>query len=112
MSAQAHDPGTHTGTLIGSASLLQFGDVATVVASGEFDAGTSDGLAAALEAASATGCDVVVDMTGVEFMDGGALRRLETAAAWLAVGGRSLRIDNAPRIIVRLLAAAGVDDLL
>ena len=112
MSTQAPRPETDIGPLIGSASVLTFGSTTTVVASGEFDAGTSGGLADALELACTRGGDVVVDMTGVTFLDGAGLRRIEQAAASLTALGRTLRIANPPRVVVRLIRAAGVLDML
>ncbi|HET7311391.1 MAG TPA: STAS domain-containing protein [Mycobacteriales bacterium] len=112
MSTHAPGSGTETGPLTGSASVLTFGGVTTVLTSGEFDVATSDGLREALELACAKGTDVVVDMTGVTFMDGSGLRQLERAAAKLIPQGRSMRISNAPRAVVRLLQAAGTIDML
>jgi len=113
MSAQAQDPGTVIRPTIGSASVLRHRGVATVIASGEFDAGTSGGLQAALDVAWATGAaDVVVDLTGLSFMDGAVLRLIESTARVLAAEGRSLRLANPPRGVVRLLYVAGATQLL
>lgn len=112
MSPHAADSGTDTGPLMGSASVLTFGDLTTVLTSGEFDVASSGGLGEALELACTKGTDVVVDLTGVTFMDGSALRQLERAAAGLLAQGRSMRIANAPRAVVRLLQAAGAMNLL
>src|SRR4051794_3834320 len=112
MSAQAQEPGTEVGPVIGSASVLVFDGVATVVASGEFDAGTCQGLADALDVAVGLRLDVVVDVTGVTFMDGAGLRRIESAAAAQVAAGRTLRIANPQRVVVRLLEAAGATELL
>ena len=112
MSTHAIGPGTETGPVIGSASVLTFAGVTTVVASGEFDAGTSEGLAEALQLAYTKATDVVVDMTGVTFLDGAALRLIEASAAVLIAAGRSMRIANPPRVVVRLMHAAGATDML
>ena len=112
MSSYASSPGTDTGPLTGSASVLTFADVTTVVASGEFDAGTCDGLAEALELACTKATDVVVDLTGVTFLDGAALRRIERAAATVIGQGRSLRLANPPRVVLRLIRAAGAVHML
>ena len=98
--------------LLGTASLLTFESSTTLVLSGEFDAGTSDGLVAALDAAIVASGDLVVDMTGVLFLDSYALRQVERAARVLSGEGRTLRIANPPRIVTRLLHAAGATDLL
>jgi anti-sigma B factor antagonist len=97
---------------MGSASVLALGGVTTVVISGEFDVATSGGLEQALGLAGAKGTDVVLDMTGVTFMDGSGLRRIEKAATRLMSEGRSMRIANPPRVVVRLLQAAGAMDML
>ena len=103
---------TDTGPMLGSASLLTFGNSTTLVLSGEFDAGTSAGLLEALGVACAAGEDLVVDMTGVTFLDGRALRYIERAAWVLAKKAATLRISHPPRIVQRLAYAAGVTDLL
>jgi anti-sigma B factor antagonist len=112
MSIHASDPGTDIGPLQGSASVLGLGGVTTVVVSGEFDVATSAGLGEALGLACATGTDVVLDMTGVTFLDGSGLRWIEHAATLLLSEGRSMRIANPPRVVVRLLQAAGAMDML
>jgi len=109
---QVPDFETDTGASLGSASLLSVGSSKTLVLSGEFDAGTSSGLVNGLAVACTSGGDLVVDMTGVSFLDGFALRHIEQAADVLAVGGWTLRIAHAPRIVERLLYAAGASDLL
>ena len=103
---------TDTGPMLGSASLLVFASSRTLVLSGEFDAGTSAGLVEALGTACATGEDLVVDMTGVTFLDGRALRFIERAAWVLGKKSATLRIAHAPRIVQRLAYAAGATDLL
>jgi anti-anti-sigma factor len=103
---------TDTGPMLGSASLLSVGSFTTLVLSGEFDAGTSSGLAAGLDVACTHGGNLVVDMTGVTFLDGFALRLIERAARALATAGATLRIAHPPRVVERLLYAAGATDLL
>jgi anti-anti-sigma factor len=112
MSMQVPEFETYAGPLPGSASLLIFGERRTLVLSGEFDAGTSDGLVTALELACAGEGDLVVDMSGVAFVDSFALRQIERAALVLAAQGRTLQIAHPPRIITRLLHVAGATDLL
>src|SRR3954447_8051366 len=112
MSMQVPDFETDTGVSLGSASLLTVGSFTTLVLSGEFDAGTSSGLVTGLDIACRSGGDLVVDMTGVTFLDGFALRHIEQAAALLAVGGWTLRIAHPPQVVERLLHAAGAIGLL
>ena len=112
MSIHAPGPGTDTSSLLGTASVLTLGGVTTVVISGEFDVATSTGLDEALGLACAKGTDVVLDMTGVTFMDGSGLRRIERAAATLVRERRRMRIANPPRVVVRLLQAADAMDML
>src|SRR4051794_27355889 len=98
---------THTGPVLGSASLLTVGSFRTLVLSGEFDAGTSSGLVEGLDVGCSAGRDLVVDMTGVIFLDGVALRHIERAARSLARQGATLRITHPPRVVQRLPRAAG-----
>src|SRR3954452_24109210 len=88
MSMRVPDYDTDAGPMLGSASLLTVGSFTTLVLSGEFDAGTSSGLTDALRVASAARRDLVVDMTGVTFLDGFALRHIEQASRPLAGPGR------------------------
>jgi anti-anti-sigma factor len=111
MTMQVPDFETDTGPMLGSASLLTVGSSTTLVLSGEFDAGTSAGLLASLDVACADGADLVVDMTGVTFLDGYALRHIERAARALAADGSTLRIAHPPRVVVRLLYAASATHL-
>ena len=112
MGRQLPDFETDTGPMLGSASLLVFGSSTTLVLSGEFDAGTSAGLLEALGVACANGEDVVVDMTGVTFLDGRALRYIERAAWVLSKKAATLRIAHPPRVVQRLAYAAGATALL
>jgi anti-anti-sigma factor len=112
MSMRVPDHDTDAGPMLGSASLLTSGSFTTLVLSGEFDAGTSSGLLDALRVASADRRDLVVDMTGVTFLDGFALRHIEQASRALAAAGSTLRIAHAPRVVARLLQAAGATGLL
>ena len=112
MSRQIPDFETHAGPVLGSASLLTVGSFRTLVLSGEFDAGTSAGLVEGLDVGCSAGRDLVVDMTGVIFLDGVALRHIERAARSLAGKGATLRITHPPRVVRRLLRAVGATHLL
>jgi anti-anti-sigma factor len=112
MSTQAQEPSAQLFASICSASVLLIGGVATVIASGEFDVATCGALAEALAVACAARVDVVVDLTGVTFMDGAGLRQVEQAAKAQQLAGRSLRVANPRRAVVRLLHAAGATHLL
>src|SRR3954465_4774788 len=97
---------------VGSASLLTVGFFTTLVLPGEFAAGAAAGLVDAWRVASAARRDLVVDMTGVSSLDGFALRHIEQASRALAAAGSTLRIAHAPRVVARLLHAAGATGLL
>jgi len=112
MATRVPDFDTDTGPMLGSASLLTFGSSTTLVLSGEFDAGTSAGLLEALGTACAAAEDLVVDMTGVTFLDGRALRYIERAAWVLDKRAATLRIAHPPRVVLRLARAAGATHLL
>lgn len=82
---------------------------ARVVASGEIDAHTAPSLDAAIQAA---GSDVVLDLSGVEFVDSSGLRVLVDAHRRLGDAGGSLTITNPSSAVARLFTISGVDDYL
>lgn len=76
---------------------------------GEIDIATAGQLEAALGQALARDPTVVVDMTGVLFIDAAGLRVLLEAAETLN-GASPLRIRNAP-LVERLLTLVGLGDV-
>ena len=73
---------------------------------GEIDAHSAPALAAALEESTAD--TIVVDMSGVTFMDSSGLRVLLALAE--RSGGRSLQIVQPSRPIMRLFEVSGLVD--
>ena len=73
---------------------------------GEIDAHSAPALAAALEESTAD--TIVVDMSGVTFMDSSGLRVLLALAE--RSGGRSLQIAQPSRPIMRLFEVSGLVD--
>ena len=73
---------------------------------GEIDAHSAPALAAALEESTAD--TIVVDMSGVTFMDSSGLRVLLALAE--RSGGRSLQIAQPSRPIMRLFEISGLVD--
>ena len=82
---------------------------AGLVATGEIDAHTSPALAAAIDEA---GPDVVLDLSGVEFVDSSGLRVLIDAHQRLADAGGGLRLVALSEPVRRLLEISGVTGYL
>jgi anti-anti-sigma factor len=88
------------------------GDGAVVRATGELDLACRDALGAALEAARRHGHDLVVDLSGVGFLDSSALHVLLEALAVQRSAGQDL-VLRAPSLTVReVLEIAGLDTVL
>lgn len=77
---------------------------------GEIDIATVDALRAALVEAIAVGSTVVIDMAGVQFIDGAGLRVVLEAAESLN-GGGPLTILNPPPLVERVLTVVGFGEL-
>ena len=78
--------------------------------SGEIDAHTAPDVAAAI--ATSAGGRLVIDLSGVEFVDSSGLRVLIDAHQRLQEAGGSLTIDSPSPAVRRLLEISGVDDYL
>lgn len=86
-------------------------DGALVTLGGEVDLAALDRLDAAL--AAAAGCaDVVIDASGVDFVDCCALRPLVVAARAVHAGGGRLRLHDPSPAVVSLIAWCGLQDQL
>lgn len=77
--------------------------------SGEIDAHTAPGLAAAIADVSG---DVELDLAGVDFVDSSGLRVLIDAHQSLADRGDELRLRQPSDAVRRLLEISGVDEYL
>jgi len=78
--------------------------------SGEVDAHSSELFATTLVAAGERSTAVIVDMSGVTFMDSSGLRVLVEAQQRAEAGGPSLVLRSPSRQITRLLDLAGLTE--
>jgi anti-anti-sigma factor len=95
-----------------SATLQVAGDAATIVAAGEFDLATADTLAAALEGACAAGLSVVVDLSGVTFIDAWSMRALDQARRRLRRSGHELVVIHPQPLVRSVLEIGGFADVV
>jgi anti-sigma B factor antagonist len=96
-----------------SVTTVKTGENAYVVsAAGELDLHAAPQLAAELEALAADAAEVVVDLTGVTFMDSTALGVVVAAARSLADAGGRLTGICATGAVRRLLGLVGIDRTL
>lgn len=84
---------------------------AALVVTGEIDAQTAPGLAAALAAATDR-VELVVDMAGVGFVDSSGLRVLLEHHNERQADDRRLVLRRPSPVVLRLLEVAGVSDYL
>ena len=78
--------------------------------SGEVDAHSSESFATALVAAGEQATAVVIDLSGVTFMDSSGLRVLVEAQQRAEAAGSTLALRSPSRQIVRLLDLAGLTE--
>lgn len=82
---------------------------ATIVISGELDLATSRQLTSSFEAVvDGRAGDVVVDLSGVTFLDSTALTVLITLRQQLDALGRRLVLDRPSAVVVRVLTISGL----
>jgi anti-anti-sigma factor len=86
------------------------GGTNSLVVSGEIDSSTAGGLAEAICAVRAS--PVVVDVSGVTFMDGAGVRQFVQAKVVLEALGAALIIRGAPRAVQLVFSALGMADWL
>jgi anti-sigma B factor antagonist len=86
------------------------GDVARVTVRGELDVVTAAPLDAALTGAERRAATVMLDLTGVRFIDCSGVRPLITAERRIRARGGHFILD-VPEVISRLLVLVGVDDV-
>lgn len=88
-------------------------DGATVIhVHGEIDMATCEHLRDALEPHLGPQQSIVLDLSGVRFMDSSCLNVLVQARGTLTADGGSLILRNPSSIARRILSAAGIQDLL
>ena len=85
---------------------------AVVRLTGELDLATGPMLAARLSVLLAEGCDVVIDLAGLSFMDSSGLSVLIGAHQEAAPHGRIVRLVGATGMVARVLTISGADQVL
>lgn len=80
-----------------------------VTVSGEIDVATAEQLRVRLAGPAGDGRRVIVDLSGVSFIDAAGARVLAGAAARAAARGGSLQLAAAGRLVRRVLALTGLD---
>lgn len=86
--------------------------VAVVEVSGEVDLAVREPLAEVIDAAVASGCDVVVDLHAVTFLDSSGLSGFARLVRELDGTDRSVAITGPSRAVRRLLVVAGFERLI
>lgn len=87
-------------------------DHTTVVVVGDVDIDTSEELRGTLIGLGDEGGLVVVDCSGLEFVDSTGLAALLAAHKAISAKGGSLQITKAPPMLVKLVRIVGLDGLL
>ena len=96
-----------------SARLQAVGDRVVVIrAEGDFDLATSRTLAAALEDATSSGRDIVLDLAGSAFLDISCLRLVLDTQSRLRAAGRTVVMTNPPPVVQRLVDILQISDLI
>lgn len=89
------------------------GDVLGIALSGELDLATADGVDAELERAEASdAASIVLDLSGLTFMDSTGVRLLIQAHARSRAHGDRLTLRRGPAAVQRVMELSGVDVLL
>lgn len=89
------------------------GDVHTIALQGELDLATVAALEQELERVEATdAATIVLDLSGLTFMDSTGVRLLVTAHSRLRADGSRLSLRRGPAAVQRVMELSGVDELL
>ena len=95
-----------------STEVSRDGNVTLIRVVGEIDIATCERLRDAIEPHLGPQQTIVLDLTGVEFMDSSSLHILVQARGTLTADGGSLLLRNPSLAAHRLLTIAGLEDLL
>ena len=95
-----------------STEVSRDGNVTLIRVVGEIDIATCERLRDAIEPHLGPQQTIVLDLTGVEFMDSSSLHMLVQARGTLTADGGSLFLRNPSLAAHRLLTIAGLEDLL
>lgn len=89
------------------------GDVHTIVLLGELDLATAPVLEEELKRVEATdAASIVLDLSGLAFMDSSGVRLLVTAHSRSRTRDRGFSLVRGPAAVQRVLELSGVDELL
>jgi anti-sigma B factor antagonist len=88
----------------------QEGDRLTATVAGEIDAASADAFEQRLMPALAESSSVVLDLSGVSFMDSSGLRALMTLHAAITARGGGIELSGTSTAVDRLLSVTGLDD--
>jgi anti-anti-sigma factor len=95
-----------------STEVAQTGNATVIYVRGEIDIATCERLRDAIEPHLGPGQSVILDLSGVEFIDSSGLHVLEQARGQLTADGGSLILRNPSRAAHRLLSVTKTEDLL
>jgi anti-sigma B factor antagonist len=95
-----------------STEVARTGDATLICVRGEIDIATCERLRDAIEPHLGPRQSVILDLSGVEFMDSSGLHVLERARGQLTADGGSLVLRNPSEAAHRLLTATETEDLL
>jgi anti-sigma B factor antagonist len=95
-----------------STEVEQTGEATVIHVGGEIDIATCERLRDALEPHLGPRQSVILDLSGVAFIDSSGLRVLEQARGTLTADGGSLVLRNPSKAAHRLLTAIKTEDLL
>jgi anti-anti-sigma factor len=84
---------------------------AVVWLEGEHDASTKLAVAAAIDNACESDTDVIVDLSGVTFMDASIVGTLVIARNWLGARGVSLEVRSPSEALLNVLELCGLAEL-
>lgn len=95
-----------------STSVTRDGDAVLICVTGEIDVATCERLRDAIEPHLGPRQTIILDLSGVEFMDSSSLSVLVQARGTLTADGGSLFLRNPSVAAHRLVTIAGLEDLL
>jgi anti-sigma B factor antagonist len=95
-----------------STDVAQTGDATVIIVRGEIDIATCERLRDVIEPHLGPRQSVILDLSGVEFMDSSGLHVLEHARGTLTADGGSLILRNPSEAAHRLLTVTDTEDLL
>ena len=95
-----------------STKVARDGDAIVIFVKGEIDIATAERLRDAIEPHLGPRQTIVLDLSGVEFMDSSSLHVLAQARGTLSADGGSLFLRNPSVAAHRLVTVSGLEDLL